>query len=112
VLGLVAGGIPLFVAQLRGSQVDPFDYGISYLAWCGTAFLAALVLAYTVPHHRVLAGLSILMGFLGAMVLEIVIDFNTGRTTHNLWPLTLVLSAIISAPPAFVGAYLGSRLRL
>ena len=98
-------------AQIRGAQVDPFDHGISYLVWIGSALLAAAGLAYVLPEQGLLSGLTVLSGFVAAMVLEIVIDYYTGRVSHNLWPLTLAFSVLIGAPPAFVGAYFGSRLR-
>jgi len=110
-LGLASGGFPLVVAQIRGPQVDPFDHEISYLLWIGSALLAASGLAYVLPERGLLSGLTVLSGFVAAMVLEIAIDSYTGRVSHNLWPLTLALSVLIGAPPAFVGAYFGSRLR-
>ena len=112
VLGLVSGGLPLIVAQLKGPAVDPFDYGISYLVWGGSAFIVTSLLAYVLPRRQVLSAFSVLIGFLAAMVLEIIIDYHTGRAPHNLWPLTLTFALLISAPPVFVGAYVGSRLRV
>jgi hypothetical protein len=111
-LGLASGGLPLVGAQISGPQVDPFDHGVSYFVWVGGSFVAALGLAYALPQRRWLWGIAVLLGFLAAMVLEIVIDSYTGRFPNILWPLTLVSSILISAPPAFAGAYVGSKLRL
>ena len=111
-LGLASGGLPLVGAQLSGPQVDPFDYGISYLAWVGGSFGAALGLAYLLPAQRWLWSLSIFLGFFSAMVLEIIVDSNTGRVSHNLWPLTLACAVLIGAPPAFIGAYFGAKGKL
>jgi hypothetical protein len=110
-LGLASGGLPLVGAQMSGSQVDPFDHGISYLVWVGGSFLAGFGMTYVRPQQAWLCGLSVLSGFLAAMVLEIVIDSHTGRVSHNLWPLTLAFSVLIGAPPAFAGAYFSSKLR-
>lgn len=110
-LGLASGGLPLLAAQIKGPQVDPFDSGISYLVWGGGAFLGASVLAYVLPGRRVLSALSVLSGFLAAMVLEIIIDYHMGRVSHNLWPLTLTFAVLMSTPPVLIGAYVGSRLR-
>lgn len=99
-------------AQIRGPQVDPFDHGISYFVWIGGAFLAASGLAYVLPPRRLLWALAVLSGFFAAMVLEIIVDSYTGRVSHNLWPLTLVLAVLMAAPPVFAGAYFGSRLRV
>jgi hypothetical protein len=111
-LGLASGGLPLVGAQIRGPQVDPFDEGISYLVWLGGTFLAAAGLAYLLPEQSWLWGLAVLSGFLAAMVLEILIDSYTGRASHPLWPLTLVFAFLIGVTPAFIGAHVGSRLRL
>jgi hypothetical protein len=110
-LGLAAGALPLVGAQIRGPRVDPFDEGISYLVWIGGTFLAASGLAYLLPERRWSWGVAVVSGFLAAMVLEIVIDSYTGRVSHNLWPLTLVFALVMGVPPAFIGAYFGSRLR-
>ena len=111
-LGLASGGLPLIGAQMSGPQVDPFDHGMSYLAWAGGSFFAALGLAYALPGRKWLSAFATLLGFFAAMVLEIIVDSYTGRVSHNLWPLTLALTVMIGAPPAFVGAYLGARRRL
>lgn len=99
-------------AQIRGPQVDPFDHGISYVVWLGGVFFSALGLAYVLPERRWLCCLAVLSGFFAAMVLEIVIDSYTGRVSHKLWPLTLAFAVLIGAPPAFAGAYFGSKVRL
>ena len=98
-------------AQISGPQVDPFDHGVSYLVWVGGSFLAAMGLAYVRPQRRWLWGFAVFSGFFVAIVLEIVIDSYTGRVSHNLWPLTLAFAVPIGAPPAFAGAYFGSKLR-
>ena len=110
-LGLVSGALPLVAVQLRDPTVDPFDYGISYIVWVGSSFGGAFVLTYMRPHRQVVSALSILSGFLAAMILEIVIDYYTARAPHNLWPLTLIFAVLIGAPPVFAGAYVGSRQR-
>ena len=111
-LGLTSGGVPLVSAQIRGPQVDAFDNGGSYVVWMGGVFLAALGLAYMQPERRWLWGPAVLSGFFAAVVLEIIIDSYTGRFPNILWPLTLAITLVIGAPPAFVGAYLGGKLRL
>jgi len=110
-LGMVCGGLPLVSAQIQGPAVDPFDQGLSYLVWAGGAFLAASGLAYRQPNRRILWAVAVQLGFNSAMVLEVVIDFHSGRVSHNLWPLTLAAALLIGAPPAFLGAYFGSRLK-
>lgn len=98
-------------ARIAGSQIDPFDYGISYLVWVGGSFLAALGLAYLLPHGKWLWGFAVFSGFFGAVVLNIIIDSYTGRFPNILWPLTVAFACLIGAPPAFAGAYVGSKLR-
>lgn len=105
VLGFTCGAIPLAVAHFIGSQVDPFDHGISYVVWLGGSFIAALGLAYFFPPDKWMSGLAVFGGFLGAIILDIVL------VGPNLWPLTLAFSTMIGTPTAFAGAYLGAKLR-
>ena len=109
--GLIAGSVPLIWAKLREPCLDPFDHGFSYLTWLGLSSVAALGLAYVWPRQRWLSALAVFSGFVSSMILEIVIDSYTGRYPHNLWPLTVALTMVIGAPPAFTGGYFGAKLR-
>src|SRR5262245_8774219 len=94
-LGFVCGGLPLVVAQFSDSQLDPFDHGLSYVVWLGGSLVAALGLAYFFPPYRWVWGLVVFIGFLGAIMVGIVL------VGPNLWPLTLMFSTIIGMSPAF-----------
>jgi len=106
----MVGAIPLLVAQIFDTKTDPFDKGTSYLIWVGGLFFSALGIGIVQPYRAWRWGIAVGFGLPAAAALEIIIDLLLSRASHSLWPLTILVSLVIAAPSAFVGAYLGSKL--
>ena len=100
-VGTAIGLRPLLLKVRR----DPFDAPSSYVIWGIGFFLAGLIIAFVKPHlawrAAVGAGIGLAVALTG--------HFLTAPESANLWPLSLVVSAIVGMPPAFTGAAERSR---
>jgi hypothetical protein len=68
--------------------------------------IAGIIVGYLKPEIWWLLGLATVILFPIASISEMVLY----PTTHNLWPLELLIYGIMSIPP-IIGAFLGSKLR-
>jgi hypothetical protein len=102
VMGTIVGAIPLYLSSAR----DPFDAGTSYLVWMGGFFVSG-TLAYLLEPGPI--GRKALICGLG-LPIAAAIRCITGPVDCNLWPLTLIVSAIVAVPPASGGAFIGKLI--
>ncbi len=82
-----------------------FTQGIS-LAWCVTAFIAALILLLLTDIPAGMILLWVVVGALAGDVANIIYDVSRGTSSHNLFPLEMAVRGAIG----FVGAVLGVAL--
>jgi len=106
-LGFVAGGGSLLLAQLLTNKMDPFDLWISYILWGASLFFSAVWLSLSEPFRAWRWAIAVSLGFPIAVLLQIILDIFHARARHNLWPLEVFVSLLIAVPTSFAGAYFG-----
>jgi hypothetical protein len=101
-VGTSIGLIPL----LWNVRRDPFDAPSSYAIWGIGFFLAGLIIAFVKPHRAWRAAVGVGIG----LAVALAGHFLTAPESANLWPLSLIVSAVVGMPPAFAGAAVGRAL--
>ena len=110
-LGFVAGGVSLLLAQLLSNKMDPFDLWISYILWGASLFLSAVCLSLSEPYRAWRWAIAVSLGLPIAVLLQIILDIFHARARHNLWPLEVFVSLLVAVPTSFAGAYFGVLTR-
>jgi hypothetical protein len=101
ILALLAGFALWMIASAATGKREPWDASVYWVAVYPLAVLSSGMLAYRSPTHATLLALAVFEGqFLGMAV-------RNGEL-GNLWPLGMVLFAII-ALPAVVAARMAAR---
>jgi hypothetical protein len=77
----------------------------------GGFFLVAVVLGVMQPHLGWRWGISIGLGHVTVITLRIIADGLLGRSSHNLFPIEVLLAVLVAGPPAVAGSYTGVALR-
>ena len=107
VIALVAVGIPYW--RIPYAQValpnSIFNFGLL------VTLLAPIWLRGVVRTSFAKAFMAVGLAAPAAIILRIVLETSADPTSHNLWPLEVILTAGVSVALAFVGAMLGSALR-
>jgi Na+/proline symporter len=79
-------------------------------AWFGAAFLTALLCGLFFKIHFALTGLLVSAGFVLAVIFRIIYDISfVDSSSHNLFPLEIVMWSFIAVFPAFAGALVGNQ---
>lgn len=108
--GMVVGVVPMLIASAmplrHGRHIDPFDQGFAYAVWIIGMFIVSAALAYREPERAKANGLFVGAGLPVAMM--IFSAMTTG--VPSMWPLALIVCAVVAFPPAMAGAWLGGRL--
>ena len=109
--------IVLIVATLAACIVR---FGVSYAEidddthskmWLGVSFLAGIAGGIIYRKNFLFPGLITTVGFIIAVVLRIVYDLIfVDPTSHNLFPIELVMWSIMAFIPALAGAFLSSMI--
>jgi hypothetical protein len=101
-IALIAGAILWFAASLLTGRREPWDASVYWVALYPLALGACGLLGYAFPYRAWLWALALFEGqFLGMIV-------RNGEL-GGLWPLGMVLFAIIALPGVAVAAW-GARL--
>ena len=102
-LGTAVGLGPL---ALGDPQSDPFDGGSAYVFWLFGGALSAALVAALDREHWVRHALAVALGFPLSFLLLVAL---TPLALPGLFPMTMILLAVIGAAAAFPGAVLGRR---
>jgi hypothetical protein len=79
--------------------------------WLGVSFLAGIAGGIICRKNFIYSGLITTTGFIIAIVLRIVYDLVfVDPTSHNLFPIELVIWSIMALIPALAGAFLSSMI--
>jgi len=79
--------------------------------WLGISFITGIACAAIYRKNFLFAGLITTAGFAIAIVLRIVFDLIfVDPTSHNLFPVELVIWTIMAFIPAIAGAFLSSMI--
>jgi hypothetical protein len=82
------------------------------IEWCVTSFAASFVLvAFTNARRRVVL-LGVVAAAIAADIADIAYDVSLDPTSHNLFPLELMMTGVISIAGAAIGLAVGSAFRL
>ena len=82
------------------------------LKWCVTSFAASFVLvAFTNARRRVVL-LGVVAAAIAADIADIAYDVSLDPTSHNLFPLELMMTGVISIAGAALGIAVASAFRL
>jgi hypothetical protein len=103
-LGLVAS----YPFELSASNI----HGAAMLGiGCALVFASGLLLGARRPTRVARWAFAIEAGFLFAVIARIIVDTSRDPTSHNLFPIEILFALVLTAPLAFVGAYLGLLVR-
>ena len=83
----------------------------SPLAWFAMAFLAGIVAGTITDRDFSFTGLLVITGFALAIIIRIIYDISfVDKTSHNLFPIEVVMWTIMAAIPAFAGTLIANRV--
>ena len=82
-----------------------------FLYWLGLIGLAGLVLGAARPTRFLESALAISVGAVLENVSRIAVDTARDPTSHNLWPIELVLMVGFACLTALIGTRLGGGVR-
>jgi hypothetical protein len=101
-IGSLIGMIPLLLKVRR----DPFDAPSSYAVWGIGFLLAGFIVAFLKPQEAWRGAFGVGIGLAVSLAGHVL----TAPESANLWPLSLIFSAVVGMPPAFAGAVAGKAL--
>ena len=82
------------------------------IEWCVTSFAASFVLvAFTNARRRVVL-LGVVAAAIAADIADIAYDVSLDPTSHNLFPLELMMTGVISIAGAAVGLAVANAFRM
>jgi hypothetical protein len=97
-LGAAICGLPYLV---YAAEFPPWEITMIALA------LASVGLAVVRPADKWRSGAGVGAGILVPMIATIVVDYQRDPTSHNLFPLEILIGLAVGMPPAMLGALLG-----
>jgi hypothetical protein len=105
--GLLAAGWPVWTSNYKQDDLT----GPGYLSALAILSLIGmlLIVANVATAPRVLALLGLCMPF--AVLLRVVIDTATDATSHNFWPMELLLMSAVTAAALLPGLLIGVLIR-
>lgn len=105
--GLVVSGVVLGVPYLLASYDSLEGTGVVW-GWGPLVLLAVSFVLAAFGRVPLLAAAAVTTGSLIAIVIaRIVVDVAGDPTSHNLWPLELVIAGVIGGVASLAGASLG-----
>jgi hypothetical protein len=110
VISALAVGVPYFLIPYRELNLPTALHGPGLLVLVATAALTLGFAATTFWKGVAIIGASVP----AIILLRVAVETLADPTSHNLWPLEIIIGSVVSAPCAFVGALLGwaiSKLR-
>lgn len=79
--------------------------------WVGVSFISSLAATFIFRKNFVVPALIVTAGFTVAVALRIFFDLVfTDPTSHNLFPIELVMWGLMSLIPAMAGAFIGNMV--
>ena len=105
--------VVIAVPYWSSSYATVRDDGIFTWFWpVELALLLGTVLAGSLSHARLWAVMAVMLTCVPIAVMgRVVRDTAADPASHNLWPIAVVLSMIISVPPICVGGLLAWAIR-
>jgi hypothetical protein len=83
----------------------------SPVGWFGAAFIAGIVCGVFSEKHFALTSLLVTLGFALAIIIRVLYDtIFVDPTSHNLFPIEVMIWTIMAAIPAFIGTLVGNQV--
>jgi hypothetical protein len=107
---LIVAVIAACVIRFTVSAEDMENSGHSKM-WLGISFLTGFAGGIIYRKNLFIAGLITTAGFFFAVLLRIVYDLTfIDPSSHNLFPVELIIWSIMALIPAVAGAFLGNMI--
>jgi hypothetical protein len=107
---LIIATLAACIVRFSASYAE-IDDDIHSKIWLGVSFLAGITGGIICRKNFLYSGLIATTGFIIAIVLRIVYDLIfVDPTSHNLFPIELVMWSIMALIPALAGAFLSSMI--
>ncbi len=106
--GVLAGGLPFWAVPYSDIAVLASPLPVW---WAVAVSIAAGAVSYASPLGVMRSAVPVALGVPAAVLVRVVVESAQDPTTHNLWPLEVMLSLAVVVLPAFGGAYIGDRLQ-
>ena len=103
-LSFLAVGLPYWLIPYRGVNLPDALIGPGLLVVCGTALLLRAFRAATFWRTTGILGSSVPAAVMARVLVEGLLD----PKSHNLWPLEVIIAAVLGLACALAGAAAGS----
>ena len=103
VTGTVAG-IPYWQIPYAKAGLPDSIFGLGLLI----AFFASAIIRYALHIPLVRVCLTIGIAIPTVVMLRVIVEVARDPTSHNLWPLEIIIAAAIGLGVSFLGALLGT----
>jgi hypothetical protein len=102
-LGFLVGAIGYWTVDF--SESEAFS-GVIYTVLGPGAFLGSVISGLVAKKQPAFNALNISLGVMLGMLSRIFADLIMDPTSHNLFPVELMLGLVIVVPAAFIGSFL------
>ena len=103
--GLLACGLPLWPIPYQ--EVSMPDHPAAS-DWFLLGALAGLLAGYLLRQRMWIPVLAVIAGFVLAVLGRVAVETARDPTSHNLWPLEMIIAVIVGGGCALLGAILGT----
>ncbi len=107
-LGFLAAAVPYWPIPYDEIQMTATPF---VLKWAVGSFATGVLATSFLKGDVLSSSINVLFGFLLAVIARIVFDCIQDPTNHNLWPVEVMVTAVVAFPSAWVGALVGSFLK-
>ncbi len=108
VVGILAGGIPYWPIPYNDINMTESSLLVQWSLSVGAAALMISALSPLGPFKSaVITGIGLPL----AVFVRVITDGFADPTSHNLWPLELVIACVVAILPALIGSYVGFAAR-
>ena len=106
VLGFFAVGLPYWLMPYNRINLPDAVIGFGLLVVAAAAVLARLYSGKSLMRVLLVMGAAVPAAVMARVVVEGIAD----STSHNLWPLEIIIAAVVGSAAALAGTLLGSVL--
>jgi len=93
------------------ASAEVLDEAFHTKIWMGISFISGVAATFIYRKNFALSALIVSLGFAVAVVLRIVFDLVfTDPTSHNLFPIELVMWSFMAFIPALAGSFIVSMV--
>ena len=112
-IGIISGVLPYwFNAYNNQSMVLGFrSFQFVVMLMGAGAFLGSLILTLILNEKPSKIALLITAGVIIGIMCRIVFDVVNDLSTHNLFPIEIIMALVIIVPSAFIGSYLSQLFK-